>query len=231
MQLDQECIDTLQELQEPLIRFYTWEKKTITHGYFINPESVLNTERAIELGFDLARRPTGGGLLFHYSDFSFTVCVPCHHAACSSTVLDTYALINRALLAAMHFDEGLVLCDAEAQNKTFSHLCMASPTKYDLIYQGKKIGGSAQRKTKYGFVHQSALFLRPPNWDEVAAIWRGSEEEFEAMKLHSSAVLPENSDDESVMHFRQGLQEAFAALLGHFLDDSLELHHEPHHWM
>src|SRR5260221_13144552 len=81
MKIDQQLIDSLVSLQSPLFRHYKWEKKSITYGYFLDPNKYIDTQIAKEKGFDIAKRPTGGGMLFHYSDFSFTVALPASHKA------------------------------------------------------------------------------------------------------------------------------------------------------
>jgi lipoate-protein ligase A len=47
---------------------------------------------------------------------------------------------------------------------------MARPTKYDVMLQGRKIAGAAQRKTKAGFLHQGTIALLCPDPELLGAV-------------------------------------------------------------
>jgi lipoate-protein ligase A len=47
---------------------------------------------------------------------------------------------------------------------------MAKPTKYDVMWEGKKVGGGAQRRTKYGFLHQGTISLGRPDEEFLSGI-------------------------------------------------------------
>ena len=166
MQRDQELIDHLQMLKKPLLRLYEWASPAVTYGYFINPDAHFISGIS---EFDCARRPTGGGILFHVHDLTFSVAVPKTDPRYSDNVLANYASINCAVLKAVQ-----EVCDAlpialqqEKATSSFHEFCMATPTQYDLLFNGRKIGGAAQRKTKYGFLHQASIFLKEPPWDKL----------------------------------------------------------------
>ena len=201
MQKDCDLIARLDTLSRPILRLYSWQKKSITYGHFIDVNQYVDVDEAANLGFDIAKRPTGGGLLFHYYDFSFTIAVPSHHPLYSVSVLESYRLINSAL-----FKQD-TLCQVDVSS--FRQLCMASPTKYDQLYEGKKVGGSAQRRTSSGFVHQCSIFLQVPNWQEVQKVWKGSNQEIEAMKQVCGAAPVYSSREE----FSQYVSDCFANLL------------------
>jgi lipoate-protein ligase A len=150
---------------EPLLLFYEWQRPTITYGHFIDPEQYLDLRVVAELGFDMARRPTGGGILFHTADVVFTVCIPTGHCRYSDTVLENYRWINEAVESAV--GAGSTLIRQALPRHEYSSFCMASPTIYDIVIDGKKVGGSAERKTARGYIHQASLFLSEPCWDSI----------------------------------------------------------------
>src|SRR5256885_2289828 len=102
----------------------------------------------------------------------------------------------------------------------FTHFCMATATKYDLIYAGKKLGGSAQRKTAGGFVHQGTLFLSPPDWNEIAAILQFPKESIDVMKASCVALLPHGASKEEVSVLRQSMKIAFTEAFNKSLRDA-----------
>ena len=189
MQKDSQLIDNLANQQRPLVRFYEWESPTITYGYFINPEDHLVNHIS---GFDLARRPTGGGILFHANDWTFTVAIPRSHPKFSQNVLENYRLINEAVLEAIcetvssMSERPTIALQKEEPLLSMRAFCMAAATKYDLLLDGLKIGGSAQRKTQFGFVHQASVFLSQPDWESLEGSLQNGKELVHAMKLTSS---------------------------------------------
>ncbi len=188
MAKDQSLIDSLSSLTAPLIRFYEWKAPTITHGYFINPEKYLKLDACKALGFDVAKRPTGGGILFHCNDFTFSVAIPKTHPQFSLNVLENYHFVNTKALQAVQ--ELVSLANlAEATPKTsYREFCMAEPTQYDLLVHGLKIGGSAQRMTRFGFVHQASIFLQTPPWELIEELLHDGKKIVQAMKATSASI-------------------------------------------
>lgn len=155
-------------VDQPILHLYEWERESATYGYFHRPEVYLNIGAAERRGLQLARRPTGGGIIFHLWDLAFSVFIPAHRPEFSQSPLENYAFVNRAVLAAVQSFLGkelplsLIGEDAPALQPSCSHFCMARPTKYDVLLEGKKIAGAAQRKTKKGFLHQGSIALTLP---------------------------------------------------------------------
>ncbi|HEY5234760.1 MAG TPA: hypothetical protein VIJ14_01170 [Rhabdochlamydiaceae bacterium] len=166
-------------------------------------------EEAKKRGLDLARRPTGGGVVFHLWDLAFSVLVPAKSKLFSTNTLDNYNLVNRVVKDVVKefidiSDEvGLIADDAPFQDQTCTHFCMARPTKYDVMLQGKKIAGAAQRKTKDGFLHQGTIALLRPDPELLGAVLP-SEAVREAMMQTTFALL---SDQKELKEGRRELCE------------------------
>ncbi|HUD01101.1 MAG TPA: hypothetical protein VMR37_02125 [Rhabdochlamydiaceae bacterium] len=174
MQLDAQLLENLEGHERPILHLYEWEKESATFGYFVKPEELLNLGEAEKRGLDLARRPTGGGVVFHLWDLAFSVLVPAKSELFSTNTLDNYNLVNRVIKDVVkEFIQGeikLTHDDAPFQDQTCTHFCMARPTKYDVMLQGKKIAGAAQRKTKDGFLHQGTIALLRPDEELLGAV-------------------------------------------------------------
>ena len=180
MQLDAKLLDNLEGQENPILHLYAWEKPSATFGYFVKPEELLNLSEAAKRGLDLARRPTGGGVVFHLWDLAFSVLVPAKSGLFSMNTLDNYHLVNRVVKevvkefigAPQGREDEMVLIpdDAPYQDQTCTHFCMARPTKYDVMLQGRKIAGAAQRKTKDGFLHQGTIALIQPEAELLEAV-------------------------------------------------------------
>jgi len=207
MEGDSELLETIGE--EPILRFYNWRGPAATYGHFITPEQHFYLEEAVSHNLDLARRPTGGGVIFHIGDLAFSVIVPKGHPAFTSNTLDSYSLINRAVASAIcRYTEGRIAPELFSQNNKESkagRFCMARPTIYDLMASGKKIGGAAQRRTKKGFLHQGAILLAPPPEELVGSVLKKGPAIYSAMLNNSRPLLPSPNDPEGA---RCALQQA-----------------------
>lgn len=167
MLIDHDLLEGLTD--EAILHFYDWERPSITHGYFIKPENWLHLDKLHELGIDIARRPTGGGIVFHLWDLAFSFLMPSSHPNFCSNALDNYRYVNDIVLKAVkEFNTtekllSLIDRDKEARFLFSSKFCMARPTKYDLMFEGKKIAGAAQRKKLQGYLHQGTISIASPD--------------------------------------------------------------------
>lgn len=155
----------LAEIDQPTLHLYTWERPSLTYGYFIKPEEHLDLAVLQEAGLDLARRPTGGGIVFHTHDLAFSVLLPKGHPACGSNTLERYHWVNSRVLEAIESgrQKGADLCTIEPDEpRTMAAFCMARPTHYDVMWEGRKVGGAAQRKKPQGLLHQGTICLQVP---------------------------------------------------------------------
>ena len=64
---------------------------------------------------------------------------------------------------------------------------MARPTIYDVVYNGLKIAGAAQRRTKKGYLHQGTISLASPDLGLLNEILLSKEEITGAMEAYSFA--------------------------------------------
>ncbi len=101
MRFDGNLLENLDPNGKPILHFYRWAKPSATYGYFISPEKHLDLKKAEEKGLALARRPTGGGIVFHIWDLAFSFLMPSGHPAFSENTLENYRFVNEAVLAAM----------------------------------------------------------------------------------------------------------------------------------
>ncbi|MBS0648606.1 MAG: hypothetical protein JSS10_05195 [Verrucomicrobia bacterium] len=213
MEMDSQLLEGLGDQEKPILHLYAWERESLTFGYFMKPEELLNLEEAEMRGIDWARRPTGGGTVFHLWDLAFSVLIPAKSPLFSTNTLDNYNLINRVVKDVVkEFIGGeisLTPDDAPFSDPTCTHFCMARPTKYDVMLQGKKIAGAAQRKTKEGFLHQGTLALISPDEELLTALLPSAAVR-EAMMRTTFPLLQERGD------LKEGRKQLCEHLKRHF---------------
>jgi lipoyl(octanoyl) transferase len=81
----------------PSIRFYHWHSPALSFGYFGKFADVVDyaAER------DLVRRWTGGGIVFHGDDLTYSIIIPAQDAMFAESSAFTYAAIHSALRDAL----------------------------------------------------------------------------------------------------------------------------------
>lgn len=194
MDRDAELLSGLTGTSEPILHLYDWAGESLTYGYFIKPEELLDMDEVARRGLDLARRPTGGGLLFHLTDLAFSVLVPASHHRFSMNTLQNYAWINRAVATALDRfvgHEGTFALASEGQmiGQGMADFCMASPTRYDIICSGRKVGGAAQRRTRTGLLHQGSICLAATPPELVRAVLKDGAAVGQAMRDSAYPLL------------------------------------------
>lgn len=220
MLIDGELLQKIDSLPTASLHFYEWEAPSITYGYFNTPQQHLNLNSLESHGFQLARRPTGGGIIFHSFDFAFSVLLSSLHPRFSINTIENYAIINKIILNVVQeftptdFKIELHPCckgvdnislishdkTPELQKKilapeskmvtTSSAFCMAKPTVYDVVIQNRKIAGGAQRRTKAGFLHQASIALTLPTDEFLTQVLLPGSTIADAIKKCSYPILP-----------------------------------------
>lgn len=164
MSLDQFFLETL---TRPTLHFYRFKGPSLTYGVLMKPQEHLNLVALEEGGVSYAKRPTGGGALFHLWDLAFSVIIPLTAIAHIKGTLERYLCLNQLtqkgiepFLSASKTQELLQQAPKELLGERF---CMARPTQYDVMIGGKKCVGAAQRVGKNNLLHQSSISLCAPD--------------------------------------------------------------------
>jgi lipoate---protein ligase len=202
----------LAEIDRPTLHLYEWEGECATYGHFIRPSDHLNLEQAGSLS--LARRPTGGGILFHTCDLAFSVLVPEGFPLLSQNTLENYQWVNKWVLRAIEKFMGeklnLLPTDPVPLDEASGHFCMAKPTIYDIMIGGLKVGGAAQRRTKKGLLHQGSIYLTRPA-PHMMDLLHADSRVAEAMGKHSHPLLGESCTPHELEEARGALRELLVA--------------------
>mgnify|MGYP001375946097 CR=1 FL=1 len=214
MDKDAYLLDQLDPKGPSILHFYNWNAPCLTFGYFIDPAQHLNEDGLQHYGLQIARRPTGGGIIFHLTDFAFSILIPSSHPRFSLNTLENYVFINKKVARAVaHFTSQslqpeLFVQETQCRSKECVPFCMAKATQYDLMIGGKKVGGAAQRRTKQGLLHQGSLFLFHPPIDLLKKILKNGEVVIENMYRKSDYLLSGPDHFQQLTHARLGLKES-----------------------
>jgi lipoyl(octanoyl) transferase len=144
----------LREVREPVLRIYEWNVPAVSLGYF--QPAALAPE-----GRPFVRRYTGGGLVDHAHDVTYTIVLPRAHPWMELSMPESYCHIHRGV------QNALAACGIESELTPSTHAveseaCFAKPVKFDLIANNRKLSGAAQRRTREGLLHQGSILLHNP---------------------------------------------------------------------
>ncbi len=145
----------LRHVTQPVLRIYEWDVPCVSLGYF-QKSSLLKEGRTF------VRRYTGGGLVEHGRDLTYTLVLPADHPLTTAGTLPSYLKIHQAVA------EALTACGischlATAQPQKDDPSCFLKPVPADVLDSAeKKLAGAAQRRTKQGCLHQGSILLPDP---------------------------------------------------------------------
>ena len=165
----------------PTIRFYRWRFPALSFGYFgkFSDVAIYAAER------DIVRRWTGGGIVFHGDDLTYSIVISASDPVFDESSIGIYEKIHRALCAALavggqdtELASVAALCERRksrkgdlqvAQRRTGDrrsletaicdrgYNCFANPVRADVMMDGRKIAGAAQRRTRRGLLQQGSI--------------------------------------------------------------------------
>ena len=167
MALDEALLESVSRLGAPVLRFYAWSQPAATFGYF---QHFAEIERATLLR-PLIRRPTGGGLVPHDADWTYSLAFPPGHEWHSLRAEESYRRVHEWIQAAFA-KLGVATELAPCCKKTAPGQCFVGYEKFDLLWHGKKIAGAAQRRNKLGLLIQGSV--QPPPVDLKRDDWQAA---------------------------------------------------------
>ena len=148
----------------PSIRFYRWQSRAMSFGYFgkFSDIAIYARER------DLVRRWTGGGIVFHGEDLTYAIVIPASNPAFAESSLAIYEKVHRALCEALNriatqavvaggVDPGGLVVGTRAAVSASGNNCFANPVRADVMINGRKVAGAAQRRTRRGLLQQGSI--------------------------------------------------------------------------
>lgn len=149
----------------PLLRVYEWEQPTVTIGY---AQNLARLAEALP-GWPVVRRWTGGGVVFHQDDATYTLMIPAGHPWAETRPVESYRLIHGALAAAL-VAAGHAGCRlAGSEDVKDLPFCFEAPALHDVIRGTMKVAGAGQRRGRLGLLHQGSVQQTRVN----PAFWRG----------------------------------------------------------
>lgn len=152
MGLDEALLLTGPEIQTPILRFYGWSEPAATFGLF---QKFTDVSRWTSIP-KLIRRPTGGGLVSHLQDWTYSIVIPRGSPWYELTATTSYQHLHQWLQSAFQLLEVETALAPHPRGEAPGS-CFVGADQYDLLWHGRKIAGAAQRRLKSGLLIQGSV--------------------------------------------------------------------------
>lgn len=155
MAMDEALLECAPATGAPVLRFYGWTESAATFGYSQKYSFIEQVTRLRPL----IRRPTGGGLVPHDADWTYSLAFPPSDPWYDLKAVESYKKVHewiRDAFAAMGVETSL----APVSQKDVPGQCFIGAEKSDVLWRGRKIAGAAQRRTRNGLLIQGSV--QPP---------------------------------------------------------------------
>ena len=203
MALDEALLEAMPRLQKPVLRFYGWIESAASFGYF---QKFAEVERATMLR-PLVRRPTGGGIVPHDADWTYSLAFPAGHEWHELKAVESYQRVHEWIQQA--FAKLNIATDlAPCCKKSLPGQCFVGHEKSDLLWHGKKIAGAAQRRTRDGLLIQGSV--QPPPLPLARANWETAMSEM-ARAAWGNADVPWAPDPPLLQRVAQLIQQKYGS--------------------
>lgn len=146
------------------LRIYSWKPKSISLGYSQDAGGLVDGLMAKEKGWDIVKRPTGGGIVFHNeAEVTYSLVTAIDNPILPKGLIPSYKKISEAVVCALEsvgVRAGIVRTQNTEHGAQNTGLCFSYPAEYEIVVDEKKIVGSAQKRGKRALLQQGSIFVR-----------------------------------------------------------------------
>ncbi|MES2476476.1 MAG: hypothetical protein V4640_11905 [Verrucomicrobiota bacterium] len=174
----------------PVLRVYDWAGEWASLGYF----GKIDEARVAFPGMNVVRRWTGGGMVDHRHDWTYSLVIPKGEALAKTRGATSYGVIHGVLRDVL-LREGLACEVSKGEGETGAASCFENPVSFDLILPDRsKLAGAGQRRSRVGLLHQGSV---------LTAVSREASETRARELAHALATTvssyPRNREDEALL--------------------------------
>ena len=144
----------------PVLRLYGWDGSALSIGYF-QRAGEIDLAACRKSSIRLVRRPTGGRAVLHQQDVTYSVVLPLRRPWTECSIPESYRRINACLqrgLGRLGLLASVTSGPAHAPYPP-SPFCFSAVARHELLVDGKKVVGSAQRRFPTALLQQGAILL------------------------------------------------------------------------
>jgi len=158
MGVDQWMLERAVAGEEACVRWYRWSGPTVSLGHF---QTGLPVEVAGRFaGLPVVRRLSGGGAILHHHELTYALSLPATHPWAGEP-RQLYDRVHGEIVQVLNRHGLPVTPRGDSQpDRGGEFLCFSRGDSFDLVWQGHKVLGSAQRRRKGAVLQHGSLLLR-----------------------------------------------------------------------
>ncbi len=147
---------------EAVIRLYGFDSQAVTVGICQKLKNDASLMDYFKENTDFTRRITGGGAVLHNDDLTYSIITHNTFHPSFNRIDTSYQVIHSSIKnAARKIGKNIYFHDKSDNNFMGTKECFINPVKNDLMYNGQKIAGAAQKRRRGYILHQGSILLRP----------------------------------------------------------------------
>lgn len=148
----------------PTVRFFDWQPPCLSLGYNQRWHEI-DAAACERLGYTWTRRPTGGRAILHINEVTYSLIIPAQDPRIKGGIVESYRVLSYGLLDGL---ARLGLETAQANRKEIvaqlrarkgGPVCFDTPSRYEIVWQGQKLIGSAQLRRRKTVLQHGTLPL------------------------------------------------------------------------
>jgi lipoate-protein ligase A len=150
----------------PTLRTYSWKPPGLSLGYFqrwgeFSDGKLQEIASLAKSEFPvLVRRATGGGAIFHWNEFTFSIVTGYPNPIIGNSIEESYERVNAVLISAFAmFGIDATTRSGATCERSEEIFCFNRVLPCDVVASGKKLAGSAQKRSGGRFLAHGSVPL------------------------------------------------------------------------
>lgn len=145
------------------LRVYSWHPPAVSIGYGQEAEREIDPGQCERYGIELVRRISGGRTVLHDQELTYSLVAPESHPALRGRSGVMLRAVSEALVETLkHFDiPAEPAMEGRCGSGGNSDVCFTATGRYEITVAGRKLAGSAQRRSRGVVLQHGTLLLGP----------------------------------------------------------------------
>lgn len=168
MAVDEVLLEDVAAGAPPTVRVYGWQPPAVTLGYGQRADRELDLAACRALGVDVVRRVTGGRAVLHWNELTYSVLCHEDEERLAGSIEESHRRIAECLAAGMRrlgvaveLERGTRRRRQGPGETALHHPCFASTARWEVVANGRKLIGSAQRRVRGALLQHGSVLMGP----------------------------------------------------------------------